>query len=338
MRFHLHLLPTYHPDRDAPFDVYYQQVLEQVQLAEELGFETFWCTEHHFLLYGGPVPNPAVFMAAVAARTSKIRLGSSISILPLHHPLQVAEDYAMVDVASGGRLEFGIGMGNTPVDFEHYEVPRDQSRERFEEAAEVVIKAWSKDRFSHHGKHWSMDNVEVYPRPVQQPHPPFWVAGGSPESLGWAGRHGAGIMTVAHPYPPERLIPGMAAWRAGLKEAGHDAASAHCKIHLRVWVDESSEKACETAQAAIVRYDDLMMKGRVAREFAPPDQYDWDGMRAMGRNIYGNPDECIQGIKNTIANYDFDIFSATFNFGGIPHKDVKHAMTLFAREVMPAFR
>ena len=164
----------------------------------------------------------AVFMSAAAARTSKIRLGSSISILPLHHPLQVAEDYAMVDVASGGRLEFGIGMGNTPIDFEHYEIPREQSRERFEEAAEVVIKAWSKERFSHHGKHWSMDDVELYPRPVQRPHPPFWVAGGSPESLGWAGRHGAGIMTVAHPYPPERLIPGMAAWRSGLTEAGHD--------------------------------------------------------------------------------------------------------------------
>ena len=134
-----------------------------------------------------------------------------------------------------------------------------------------------------------MENVEVYPRPVQRPHPPFWVAGGSPESLGWAGRHGAGIMTVAHPSPPEKLIPGMAAWRAGLEEGGHDPASAHCKIHLRVWVDESSEKACETAQAAILRYDDLMMKDRVAREFAPPDQYDWDGMRARGRNVYGNP-------------------------------------------------
>ncbi len=92
MRFHMHLLPTYFPDRDPPFDVYFQQILEQVQLAEELGFECFWFTEHHFVLYGGPVPNPAVMMAAAAARTSRIHLGSAISILPPHQPVQLAED------------------------------------------------------------------------------------------------------------------------------------------------------------------------------------------------------------------------------------------------------
>jgi alkanesulfonate monooxygenase SsuD/methylene tetrahydromethanopterin reductase-like flavin-dependent oxidoreductase (luciferase family) len=338
MRFHLHLLPTYHPDRNSPFDVYHQEVLAQVELAEELGFETFWCTEHHFLLYGGPVPNPALLMASVAARTSKIRVGSSISILPLHHPLQVAEDYAMVDVASGGRLDFGMGMGNTPVDFEHYQISRDQSRKRFEESAEIILKAWTQDKVSHHGDLWQMDDVEVYPRPVQKPHPPLWVAGGSPESLGWAGRHGAGIMTVAHPYPPEKLTAGMAAWRQGLKDGGHDPESAHCKIHVRVWVDESSEKARETAEAAIIRYDDLMMKGRVARNGVPPDQYNWEGMKAMGRNVYGNPDECIRCIQNTMEHYDFDIFSATFNFGGLPHTDVMRSMKLFAQEVMPAFQ
>ena len=94
MRFHIHLLPTYFPGEDPPFDVYFQQILEQVQLADELGFECFWFTEHHFVLYGGPVPNPAVIMSAAAARTSRIHLGSAISILPLHHPVQIAEDYA----------------------------------------------------------------------------------------------------------------------------------------------------------------------------------------------------------------------------------------------------
>ena len=338
MRFHLHLLPAYHPDRDPPFDVYYLQVLEQVELAEQLGFEAFWCTEHHFLLYGGPVPNPAIFMAMVAGRTSKIRIGSSISILPLHHPLQVAEDYAMVDVASCGRLEFGIGMGNTPIDFEHYGIAREDSRERFEESAELILKAWTLPRFSHHGRHWNMDDVEVFPRPVQQPHPPVWVAGGSPASLGWAGRHGFSIMTVAHPYAPWRLVDGMAAWRAGLKEGGHDPAEARCKLHVRVWVDESSKRARETAEANITRYDALMAQGRVSLQFASPDKYDWDGMRAEGRNVYGNPDECIKGIQKTMAHYDFDIFSATFKFGGIPHEEVMKSMKLFAKEVMPAFR
>ena len=338
MRFHMHLLPTYFPGMDPPFDVYYRQITEQVMLAEELGWDTFWCTEHHFLQYGGLVPNPAVLMAALGARTSRIRLGSSISILPLHHPLQIAEDYAMADVASGGRLEFGIGMGNTPLDYQVYRVPLEGRRERLEESLEVILKAWSQERFSHHGEHWQMDDLALYPRPIQQPHPPIWVAGGSEESLGWAGRNGFSIMTVAHPYPPERLIPGMAAWRRGQEEGGIAPGTAHCKIHLRVWVDENSERAREVAEAAIRRYDDLTQAGRMAREPIDAATYDWAGMRAMGRNVYGNPDECITAIQRCQEHYDFDIFSTAFNIGGIPHAEVTRSMRLFAKEVMPAFQ
>src|SRR2546428_12714192 len=143
MRFHMHLLPTYFPDVDPPFAQYYQNVLEQVALAEELGWECFWFTEHHFLLYGGPVPHPAVMMAAAAARTSRIRLGSAISILPLHHPLQIAEDYAMVDVASNGRLDFGIGLGNTPLDYEAYGVRHDERSASFTRAPQSTLACGS---------------------------------------------------------------------------------------------------------------------------------------------------------------------------------------------------
>ena len=336
MRFHTHLLPTYYPELDAPFDIYFQQILEHVQLADELGFECFWFTEHHFLLYGGPVPNPAVMMAAAAARTSRIHLGSAISILPLHHPMQVAEDYAMVDVVSGGRLEFGMGLGNTDIDFQVYGVPREQSWERFEEAADVVTAAWSNDRMSHEGRFWKFDDVAVYPRPVQQPHPPLWVAGGSAQLLSWAGARGYNIMTVAHPYPPERLRPSVEAWRSGLANAAFAPGDRHCKIHLRVWVDETDEKAAAIAQPAIERYDRLMRTGRTSR--VPVEAtYDWEGMLAQGRNVYGTPESCIEQIRRTAENYDFDVFSACFNFGGIPHHEAQRSMRMFAKEVMPAF-
>ncbi len=337
MRFHTHLLPTYFPESDPPFDVFLQQVLEQVQLAEELGFECFWFTEHHFVLYGGPVPNPAVIMAAAAARTSRIHLGSAISILPLHHPVQIAEDYAMVDVVSGGRLEFGVGLGNAPRDLEVYGVDREERRGRFEESIELIKAAWTNEQFSHHGKFWNMDDVALYPRPVQQPHPRFWAAASSPESMLWAGRQGFNVMTVAHPFPPERARGAVPAWQAALKEAGHDPAAHDCKIHVRVWVDESSERAREVAEAAIARYDARQHEAGIGR-MPPPPVYDFQGMREQGRNVYGNPDECIKYMQATQRNYDFNIFSATFNFGGIPHKDVLRAMRLFATEVMPAFR
>jgi len=337
VRFHMHLLPTYFPDRMSPFEGYYREVLEEVALAEELGWECFWFTEHHFLPYGGAIPNPAGFLSAAAARTSTIRLGSAISILPLHHAVQIAEDYAMVDAISGGRLEFGIGLGNTAIDFQVFGVDREESRARFEESIEIILKAWTRDRWSHDGAFWQMQDVSVFPRPVQQPHPPIWVAGVSPESLGWAGRHGCNIMTVAHSFPPEAYVPGIAAWRAGIEETGSDPRNFHCKLHLRVWVDEDSERARTVAEAAIAQYEHVATVGRERRIPKPPGPYDWAGMLASGRNAYGTPEECIRAIQNTLRNYEFDILSTTFNYGGIPHDQVMAAMRLFAREVMPAF-
>lgn len=336
MRFHMHLLPTYFPDLDPPFDVYYEQILDQIVLAEDLGWECFWFTEHHFNLYGGPEPNPAVFLSAAAARTSRIHLGSAVSVLPLHHPIQIAEDYAMVDVLSHGRLEFGIGLGNTPADFKVYGVPRDEARARFEEEGEIIARAWAEERFSHIGKFWEFEDVSIYPRPVQRPTPPIWVAGHSPDTLGWGGRHGFNIMITAHPYPPEHYPPALAAWRDGLSQAGLAPTDRHCKVHLRVWVDESAERAKEVAEAAIVRYDHISALSRGGT--FDPAGYDFEGMLAAGRNVYGDPDQCIAAIQQSMRNYEFDIFSATFNFGGIPHQQVTKAMRLFAREVMPAFK
>lgn len=335
MRFHMHLLPTYFPDLDPPFPMFYQQILDQIQLAEELGWECFWFTEHHFQVYGGPVPNPAMMMCAAAARTSKIHLGSAVSVLPLHHPIQVAEDYAMVDVMSNGRLEFGIGLGNTPGDARIYGTPWEDRRARYEEAAEVIVNAWSNQRFSHRGELWHFENVALYPRPVQVPHPPVWVAGASAEGLGWAGRRGFNIMTVAHPFPPERVRPGVEAWRKALLEAGHDPADRRCKLHVRVWVDENAKRAGEVAEAAIRRYEKI---SAIALERPEPGEPNWQGMLAVGRNCYGNPDQVVRAIQNAQANFSFDVYSTTFNFGGMKHEEIKRSMRLFAKEVMPAFQ
>jgi alkanesulfonate monooxygenase SsuD/methylene tetrahydromethanopterin reductase-like flavin-dependent oxidoreductase (luciferase family) len=190
MRFYMNILTTYFPDRDPPYEVYYRQILEQIELAEELGWECFMFNEHHFLGYGGLIANPAVMLAAAAARTEKIRLGPCIAITPLRHPLQSAEDYAMVDVISNGRLEFGIGSGKTGLDYRVFGIPREESRARMEEANEVILKAWSQERLSHQGKFWQFEEIQLYPRPVQQPHPPIWVAGTSAQTLGWAGKNG----------------------------------------------------------------------------------------------------------------------------------------------------
>jgi len=251
------MLATYFPERNGSPDDFYRQIFDQVQLAEELGLYAFWFTEHHFIQYGGSVPNPATMIAAAATRSSRIRLGSCISILPLHHPLQVAEDYAMADLISGGRLEFGMGLGNTQKDYDVLQLDRSESRARYQEAAEVIVKAWSQDRFSHEGQFWQMRDVQLHPRPLQSASggPPIWVAGTSEASLHWAGLHGYDVMTVAHPHPPEKQRAGVAAWKRGLAEGGHDRGQRHCQLHIRMFVDENRERARETAKAAILRYD-----------------------------------------------------------------------------------
>ena len=337
MRFYINILATYFPDIDPPYEVYYEQILEQVALAEELGWECFMFNEHHFLGYGGPIANPAVLLAAAAARTSKIHLGPCIAILPLRHPLHSAEDYAMVDAISGGRLEFGIGSGNTEMDYKVFGVTRENDRQRLHEALEIVLKAWGQDHASHRGEFWRFDELTLYPRPMQQPHPPIWVAGTSAEGLGWAGRQGYHIMTVGHPHPPEKVYLGVEAWKRGLIEAGFDPSNKHCQFHVRTHVHEDSEQAKLTGMAAVKRYDEISRIGRRSLSAAPAE-YDWEMMLATGRNNYGNPEQCIRNIRNAMKNYYFDTLTTTFNFGAIPHTEIMKSMRLFAREVMPAFR
>lgn len=337
MRFYINILATYFPDIDPPYKVYYEQILEQVALAEELGWECFMFNEHHFLGYGGPIANPAVLLAAAAVRTSKIHLGPCIAILPLRHPLHSAEDYAMVDAISGGRLEFGIGSGNTDMDYKVFGVTRENDRQRLHEALEIVLKAWGQDQASHRGEFWRFDELTLHPRPMQQPHPPIWVAGTSAEGLGWAGRQGYHIMTVGHPHPPEKVCLGVEAWKRGLIEAGFDPSNKHCQFHVRTHVHEDSEQAKLTGMAAVKRYDEISRIGRRSLSAAPAE-YDWEMMLATGRNNYGNPEQCIRNIRNAMKNYYFDTLTTTFNFGAIPHAEIMKSMRLFAREVMPAFR
>ena len=334
LRWDMNLLPMYFPDIHPPFAGYFQEILDEVQLAEDLGFECYWFTEHHFLLYGGPICNPAVFISAAAARTKRIKLGTAISILPLRHPLQTAEDYAMADAISGGRLEFGVGRGNVQLDYDVYGIDRQESRGRFEEAVEAITGVWSSDKYSHHGKYWDFEDVGVYPKPSQRPYPNIWVAGNSPESGGWAGRQGFDLMQVAHVRPPEVVRPNFEAWKTGLAERGETPEQHHNQLMIRVWIDEKADKARETALSALQHFEHLASVGRPRLLPSTP----LDEMLATGRNIYGDPDQCVQGVLNAAKHFSFDTMAVVLNWGGIPHDQVMRAMKLWAEEVIPAFQ
>jgi alkanesulfonate monooxygenase SsuD/methylene tetrahydromethanopterin reductase-like flavin-dependent oxidoreductase (luciferase family) len=163
VKFGLLYLTDYHPEVHGTYTTYYEQMLEQIVTAETLGFDGVWFAEHRIPRFA--FGNPAVFMAAVARMTSRIRLGTAVSLLPLHNPVRLAEDYSMVDVLSGGRLDFGVGRGLYKYDYEMSGVDMAESRPRFDECLEVILKAWSQEVFTHRGQFFQYDSHSVTPTP-----------------------------------------------------------------------------------------------------------------------------------------------------------------------------
>src|SRR5947207_6994266 len=177
MRFCTQQLLTFR-DWQTEADVY-AHALEEARLADELGFEAVWLAEHHFSSYG-VCPWGAVLAAAIARETRRVRIGTSVVVAPFAQPLRIAEEWAMVDILSGGRLEFGIGRGYQPKEFRGLGVSMEKTRERFDEAVEVIRSAWTDERVTFEGEFYQVRDLHDLPRPVQKPHPPLWTAAVSP--------------------------------------------------------------------------------------------------------------------------------------------------------------
>ncbi|MHB8254762.1 MAG: LLM class flavin-dependent oxidoreductase [Acidiferrobacter sp.] len=183
----------------------YEETLEEITLADRLGFHTVWLTEHHFMPEYGHSSAPDLFLAAAAQRTHRIRLGQAIVPLPYHHPLQVAERAATLDILSGGRLELGFGRGFSPKEYAAFGVRTEDSRTLVDEALQVLLLAFGEaDPISFHGRHFHFDDISVRPRALQTPHPPLWMAAVSPESFDLAAR--LGLSVLAGPFKPWFMI------------------------------------------------------------------------------------------------------------------------------------
>jgi alkanesulfonate monooxygenase SsuD/methylene tetrahydromethanopterin reductase-like flavin-dependent oxidoreductase (luciferase family) len=202
MKFDAHYLPVYVPELDGPVSEFYQRMFAQVEELERLGFDRAWVTEHHFGDYGGSLPHPPTFLSAVACKTSRIRLGVAVSVLPLHNPLELAESYAMADIISNGRVDFGIGKGSEPVEYRKLGARQEEATERMKEGTEIIRQAWSDDPVNFDGEFFSYHNVRVLPKPVQRPGPPIWVgATRNEDTFRWAGGNGFNLMTIPFVHP-----------------------------------------------------------------------------------------------------------------------------------------
>jgi alkanesulfonate monooxygenase SsuD/methylene tetrahydromethanopterin reductase-like flavin-dependent oxidoreductase (luciferase family) len=185
------------PERRVPIRQVYERALDRIVVMDRAGYDAVWLAEHHFTTYS-VCPSVHLMALEAAHRTERLRIGTAVSLAALYHPLRLAEELALLDVLTGGRLNWGAGRGFEPAEFQAFGVPLDETAPRFREAVEVVLEAWTSDRLTFHGKYWDFDDVEVLPKPLQQPHPPTWVAATSAEAISWAASMGHAILMDPH--------------------------------------------------------------------------------------------------------------------------------------------
>src|SRR5256712_9984531 len=210
----------------------YQDLLAQIELGDALGFDTVWLGELHFSRAFSILADPLMVLAAAAQRTTRIRLGTAVTLLPLHSPVKIAEEAAIADILSNGRLEFGVGRGTAPVHYAGYEIPQEESRERFEEALDFILQAWTQKHFSSHGKYFRARDLTVVPKPVQTPHPPVRIAANSPDTFPLAARRRLPIFATPLINPPDKLKEGLAVYRGALPAGTRGDAALAFPVHV----------------------------------------------------------------------------------------------------------
>ncbi len=235
------------PNRNVPLETVYARALDRIDMMERSGgYEAVWLAEHHFNTYS-VCPSVHVMGMMVAARTKTLRIGTAVSLAPMYHPLRLAEEVALLDVLSGGRVNWGAGRGNDPTEFGVFGLDLDSSYARFRENVEIVIRAWSEERISYAGQFTNVENIEVLPKPLQKPHPPVWVASSSPEAINWAGSSGYSILM--DPHSPHRDIGAkLANYKAALTAGGHAYAGRRIPMARLIAVAPTDDEARETAR------------------------------------------------------------------------------------------
>lgn len=331
----------------------YREAMDQIGCAEELGFHRTWLAEHHFSDYG-ICPSTLVLAAAVATATRRIRIGLAIVVLPFNHPIRVAEEAAMVDVLSGGRLDFGVGRGYQKPEFDGFGISMDESRGRFNESMDIIVKAWTQDSFSHSGVYYQVKDLTTFPKPVQKPHPPVFVATiATPASVEYAARQGFSILSPgralgAHGQPHQELPVDLPAlFRAACQKCGRDFSQVELPIIRHIYVAETTAAAEREARDAIMRY--FMTFGRqtveirtqdVSKQYEyyrqPPTEVTYEQL-LKGALIFGDPDYVTAKIRQQQEKEGFNSLICWLNFGGLDHQKVLKSMDLFAKQVMPRF-
>ena len=348
MRFGLFYLPSFDPAVHRDSATLFRQIIEQVQLAESIGLDSTWVAEHHFTPYGGDVPNPPLLLAALAQHTERMRLGTAGVALPLSRPLNTAEQLAMIDALSGGRLDIGVVRGFLNFEFEALNVPMDESRERFYEGIDIIRGTFANEVFSYDGKHNRFRDVALRPRPVQSA--PRISVGSvmSPETLEYAGRNGFDLMVIPYAVSPKVIRQQVGVYHEALRSVGRDPDDHRVMAPYHMYVDEDEERAKDTVRDPMLRYVGYL-RDAVAGDRWSGDYEAYRGMVKMvealmdfdllyeDRTLFGDGKRVRDRIHAAMELGITDLSFVTI-LPGLAQKDILASLRRFSSEVLPEFR
>ncbi len=330
----------------------YAEHISEAKLAEELGYGYYFIIEHQNSAVG-QISAPNVFLAALAQHTQQLRIGAMIYQLPLHNPVRLAQESAMLDHLSQGRLEFGAGLGTHEHEFMRWNLDFAVRREMGDEAMEIILKAWSGDSLTYRGKYWTYDEALPTPRPFQQPHPPIWYASHSITSLEYAARQNFNVSQNLD--TDEVIAEKFEHFRSTWRQCNHPGPMPRTFLMRAIHVAETDEIARQEAEGPLLEADGLGSRGiaetrigfrgnpdvetRNARARGTREQratYDW--WVDTGVAIIGSPDTVIRKLKEHQEWMGYDVFAANHRFGTMPSDVALKSLKLFGEEVIPAFR
>jgi alkanesulfonate monooxygenase SsuD/methylene tetrahydromethanopterin reductase-like flavin-dependent oxidoreductase (luciferase family) len=326
----------------APQIEAFREWMKLIELAEEVGLDSVWLGETHFRPQRAVLASPLVVAGAVAARTSNINVGIAVQVLPLANPVRVAEEAAMIDHMSEGRLVFGVGRSSFLESYQGYNIDYGESRSRYFESLEIILRAWGEEPFSFEGEFYNFQNVNVVPKPFQKPHPPIRVAVESRDTFRMIGSSGYPIF-IRHQMSIAELQNLLSEYQGTRHAAGFDGPN-DVIVQIPAYVAETAERAFEDPRASTMRGRRLVLEA--INETADEEAYErlkalsevpYD--RVVDRTAYGTPEAVVDRLQMYIDELGATGFSLDFNPGGqIPHELIVNSMRLFGEKVVPNFR
>ncbi|MBI3636348.1 MAG: LLM class flavin-dependent oxidoreductase [Candidatus Rokubacteria bacterium] len=324
----------------------YADCLAEARLAEDVGFDAVWLAEHHFSAYG-LCPSLAVLAGAIARETRRVRIGTAVVVAPFAHPIRVAEEWAMVDILSNGRLEFGLGRGYQPKEFAGLGVSMERTRERFDECLAIICQAWTQERMRFDGEFYKIPEIAVFPKPVQKPHPPLWTAAVSPDTYTLAARRGFKLLTSPAFTPWDIPRKNYDGYRDEWRRAHGTDAGAEIIMNKIIHVAETSKQARADVVEPIQWFFRTQADLIADTEGVPPEQYKF--YRRVRENllslteeqavdqaaIVGDPEEVADKIRAHHEALGVSYFLGAFSRGGIPNEKVLKSLRLFGEKVIP---